>query len=43
MNTKGGFNPEELLADAHGGRTESLGSVLEFYRTDLAVLARAAN
>ena len=41
MNAKGRFDPEQLLADARGGRTESLGRVLEFYRTDLALLARA--
>jgi len=41
MNAKGGFDPEELLADARGGRTESLGRVLELNRTDLALLARA--
>jgi RNA polymerase sigma-70 factor (ECF subfamily) len=41
MNANGRFDPEELLADACDGRTESLGQVLEFYRTDLALLARA--
>ena len=41
MNAKGGFDPEELLADARGGRSESLGRVLELNRTDLALLARA--
>ena len=41
MNAKGRFDPEQLLADARGGRTESLGRVLEFYRTDLGLLARA--
>ncbi len=41
MNAKGRSDPEQLLADARGGRTESLGRVLEFYRTDLALLARA--
>jgi RNA polymerase sigma-70 factor (ECF subfamily) len=41
MNAKGRFDPEELLEDARGGRAESLGRVLEFYRTDLALLARA--
>ena len=29
MNAKGRLDPEELLADARGGRTESLGRVLE--------------
>ena len=41
MNANGRFDPEQLLADARGGRTESLGRVLELNRTDLAVLARA--
>ena len=41
MNAKGRFDPEQLLADARGGRTESLGRVLELNRTDLALLARA--
>jgi len=41
MNAKGRFDPEQLLADARGGRTESLGRVLELSRTDLALLARA--
>ena len=41
MDAEGRLDPEQLLADARGGRTESLGSVLEFYRTDLALLARA--
>ena len=38
---QGQFDPEQLLADARGGRTESLGRVLELSRTDLALLARA--
>ena len=41
MNAKGRFDPEQLLADARGGRTESLGRVLELNRTDLGLLARA--
>ena len=41
MNAKGRFDPEQLLADARGGRRESLGRVLELNRTDLALLARA--
>ena len=41
MNAKGRFDPEQLLADARGGRTESLGRVLELNRTNLALLARA--
>jgi RNA polymerase sigma-70 factor (ECF subfamily) len=41
MNAKGRFDPEQLLADARSGRTDSLGRVLEFCRTDLALLARA--
>jgi RNA polymerase sigma-70 factor (ECF subfamily) len=41
MNAEGRFDPEQLLADARGGGPESLGRVLEFYRTDLALLARA--
>ena len=41
MNAKGRFDPEQLLAEARGGRTESLGRVLELNRTDLTLLARA--
>jgi RNA polymerase sigma-70 factor, ECF subfamily len=41
MNAKARFDPEQLLADALGGRTESLGRVLELNRPDLALLARA--
>jgi RNA polymerase sigma-70 factor, ECF subfamily len=41
MNAEGRFDPEQLLADALGGRTESLGRVLELNRTNLALLARA--
>jgi RNA polymerase sigma-70 factor (ECF subfamily) len=41
MSAKGSFDPEQLLTDALGGRTESLGRVLESNRTDLALLARA--
>ena len=40
MSAEGTFDPERLLADARGGRTESLGRVLELNRTDLALLAR---
>ena len=29
MNAEGRFDPEQLLADARGGRTESLGRLLE--------------
>jgi RNA polymerase sigma-70 factor (ECF subfamily) len=41
MDSKGGFDPEQLLADARGGLTEPLGRVLELNRADLALLARA--
>ena len=41
MNAPGRFDPEQLLADARGGRAESLGRVLELNRTELALLARA--
>jgi RNA polymerase sigma-70 factor (ECF subfamily) len=41
MNAKGRLDPEQLLADALGGRTDSLGRVLELNRRDLALLARA--
>ena len=40
MNAEGRFDPEQLLADARGGRSESLGRVLELNRTFLALLAR---
>jgi RNA polymerase sigma-70 factor (ECF subfamily) len=41
MSASGRSDPEQLLADARGGRTGSLGRVLELLRTDLALLARA--
>jgi RNA polymerase sigma-70 factor, ECF subfamily len=40
MNATGRFDPEQLLAEARGGRSESLGRVLELNRTYLALLAR---
>ena len=41
MSAQGRLDPEQLLADACSGRTESLGRVLELNRADLALLARA--
>ena len=40
MNAKGRFDPEQLLAEARGGRRESLGRALELNRTYLTLLAR---
>ena len=40
MNTVGSFDPEQLLAEARGGRRESLGRALELNRTYLTLLAR---
>ena len=36
MSANGRFDPEQLLAEARGGRRESLGKVLELNRADLA-------
>jgi len=41
MSAKGRFDPEQLLADARGGRREALGKALELNRTNLALWARA--
>jgi RNA polymerase sigma-70 factor (ECF subfamily) len=40
MRAQGRLDPEQLLADARGGRTESLGRLLELNRTYLTLLAR---
>jgi RNA polymerase sigma-70 factor, ECF subfamily len=40
MNAEGRFDPEQLLAEARGGRRESLGRALELNRTYLTLLAR---
>jgi RNA polymerase sigma-70 factor (ECF subfamily) len=40
MNAQGRFDPEQLLAEARGGRRESLGRALELNRTYLTLLAR---
>jgi RNA polymerase sigma-70 factor, ECF subfamily len=40
MSANGRFDPEQLLAEARGGRKESLGKVLELNRAYLALLAR---
>ncbi len=40
MSAQGRLDPEQLLADARGGRPESLGRVLELNRAELALLAR---
>ncbi len=40
MNAEGSFDPELLMAEARGGRRESLGRALELNRTYLTLLAR---
>jgi RNA polymerase sigma-70 factor (ECF subfamily) len=40
MDAEGRLDPEELLAEARRGRSESLGKLLEIYRNYLALLAR---
>jgi RNA polymerase sigma-70 factor (ECF subfamily) len=40
MNAEGRFDHEQLLAEARGGRRESLGRALELNRTYLTLLAR---
>ncbi len=41
ISATGRFDPEQLLADARGGRREALGKALELNRTNLALWARA--